>query len=344
VEGARGTETPEQAVGLAEPGTIQNAPLPLPPYWADPTPLYYFERWPLQELSGLAKGRIKAKLSKIHADILENKAGERPEIDGWRRAYNVFASAFEAANLLTKDLIRKNIPEMVADAGTSGRWPLGRFSSIKPSGDRSQPLGQEFYHSGRIQLFFKYIEGRIVEWSGKLDLQHSKEDGDAQRRPELGDESGTLTSGESKSQEAQGAPVPQAGGRTSPEQASKAEPDLTRKQQQRVAEAGKKLDEAFEVQELQHRTGSAPEAIEVDEHAGVGFGSVNREERLQSFIAAHHGTTLADIKYSARVYTSDFQDWRGGHVKQESVMSKRIEDVLSGATQLKKKPRKRRPD
>jgi hypothetical protein len=275
-EGARGTETLAQAVGLAEPGTIQNAALSLPPYWEDPTPVYYFERWPLQALSGLAKGQIKAELAKIHADILENKAGERPEIDGWRRAYNVFASAFEAANLLTEDLIRKTIPEMVADAGTSGRWPLGRFSSILPSGDHSQRLGQEFYHPGRIWLFFKYIEGRIVEWGGKLDLQHSKEDRGAQQPT--------------------GEPT---------------------------------------------RAGDAHNSTQSSSAAWLA-GSP--EDRLQAFIGAHPGTTLADIKYSARVHTPDFQDWRGGHVKQQSVMSKRIEDVLSGTTQLEKKPRKRRPD
>ena len=167
--------------------------------------MYYFERWPLQALSGPAKGRIKAELAKIHAYILENKAGERPEIDGWRRAYDVFARAFEAANLLTEDLIRKTIPEIVADAGTSGRWALGRFSSVMPSGDRSQGLGQEYYHPGRIWLFFKYIEGRIVEWSGILDFQRSKENGDAQHRPSHDSE--TRASGESESPEAHRAPV-----------------------------------------------------------------------------------------------------------------------------------------
>lgn len=198
---------PVSVVAATNLDEIQNAASHLPPYWEDPTPVYYFERWPLQALRGPAKGRIKAKLAKIHADILENKAGQRPEIEGWRWAYNVFASEFEAANLLTEDLIRKTIPEMVADAGTSGRWAFGHFSSIIPSGDRSQRLGQEFYHPGRIWLFFKYIEGRIVEWSGKLDLRHSKEDGDAQHRPELDDDSETLTSGESESPEAHRAQV-----------------------------------------------------------------------------------------------------------------------------------------
>ncbi len=80
------------------------------------------------------------------------------------------------------------------------------------------------------------------------------------------------------------------------------------------------------------------------EHAEVGSEPLSREERLQAFIVAHPGTTLADIKYSARVHTSEFQDWRNDRLKQESVMSQRIEDVLSGATQLKKKPPKTHKD
>jgi hypothetical protein len=70
----------------------------------------------------------------------------------------------------------------------------------------------------------------------------------------------------------------------------------------------------------------------------------SREEGLQAFLAAHPNATLADIKYSARVYTADFQDWRNNRLKDQSVMSVRIEDVLSGTTQLKKRPRKRRPE
>jgi hypothetical protein len=56
----------------------------------------------------------------------------------------------------------------------------------------------------------------------------------------------------------------------------------------------------------------------------------------------HPGTTLADIKYSGNVFTAEFQDWRRGKLKSGSVMSGRIEDVLSGVTPLKKKPRKPR--
>jgi hypothetical protein len=91
------------------------------------------------------------------------------------------------------------------------------------------------------------------------------------------------------------------------------------------------------------KSGSAPMCGE-DEHPTGGSGPLSREERLQAFLAVHAGSTLADIKYSARVYTPDFQDWRCGHLKEQSVMSGRIENILSGAGQLMKKPRNRRPN
>src|ERR1051326_533809 len=89
-----------------------------------------------------------------------------------------------------------------------------------------------------------------------------------------------------------------------------------------------------------HRRGSATS----DRLEGDRSVPSSREGRLQAFIRANPGTTLADIKHSARVHTPDFQNWRGGDLKPESVMSGRIEDVLSGNAHLKKKPRKRRRD
>jgi hypothetical protein len=68
------------------------------------------------------------------------------------------------------------------------------------------------------------------------------------------------------------------------------------------------------------------------------------EDRLSFFMRTHPGTSLADIKYSAMVHSAEFQDWRRGELKSDSVMSKRIEDVLSGAKPLSKKPRKPRPE
>ena len=65
------------------------------------------------------------------------------------------------------------------------------------------------------------------------------------------------------------------------------------------------------------------------------------EYRLAHFMQEHPDTTYADIKDSARVHTPEFQDWRKGKLKPNSVMTGRIEEVLSGATALTKKPSKR---
>ena len=68
------------------------------------------------------------------------------------------------------------------------------------------------------------------------------------------------------------------------------------------------------------------------------------EDRLAQFMQEHLDTTYADIKFSAEVYTAEFQDWRKQKLKPTSVMSKRIEDVLSGHTPLLRKPPKSRAD
>lgn len=72
------------------------------------------------------------------------------------------------------------------------------------------------------------------------------------------------------------------------------------------------------------------------------LASQDRERRLLEFRRAHPGTTLADIKYTAQVHTAEFQDWRNDLLKSESVMSDRIEEVLSGSTPILKKPDGRR--
>lgn len=69
-----------------------------------------------------------------------------------------------------------------------------------------------------------------------------------------------------------------------------------------------------------------------------------RKERLTRFQTQNPGVTLADIKFSANVHTPDFQDWRNNKMRDKSVMAERIEDVLSGARPLQKKPRKKQAD
>jgi hypothetical protein len=89
----------------------------------------------------------------------------------------------------------------------------------------------------------------------------------------------------------------------------------------------------------------AAEAPVGDGSAALSRGRAvgTHEDRLAQFMEEHPWATYADIKYSARVHTSEFQDWRRGKLKIDSVMAIRIENVLSGATSLEKKPHKPRP-
>jgi hypothetical protein len=148
------------------PGTIG-----LPAYWENPDPLYYFDRWDLSPLPSDALKRIQARLLKVHADFLDNKAGDIPEIECWRRAYDIFAREFARARKSEEGVLTGRIPAMVADAGTSGRWKWGRNGLDQAFGQYNERLGSGWYSSGYIRRFLRILEGRIAEWRGKLILQ-----------------------------------------------------------------------------------------------------------------------------------------------------------------------------
>ena len=103
---------------------------------------------------------------------------------------------------------------------------------------------------------------------------------------------------------------------------------------------------------LEQNTPKAEEVLDSVQSTGQSGTSVEdivsavegREERLQAFQKDHPGATLADIKYSADVYTSDFQKWRRGDLLSQSVMSVRIEEVLLGLRPFKKKRPKPRDE
>jgi hypothetical protein len=68
--------------------------------------------------------------------------------------------------------------------------------------------------------------------------------------------------------------------------------------------------------------------------AANGNGTAeSREARLQEFIRQQN-TSVAGVGRTARVAKPDMQRWRRGEMKSESVMARRIEDVLSGKTPL----------
>jgi hypothetical protein len=66
----------------------------------------------------------------------------------------------------------------------------------------------------------------------------------------------------------------------------------------------------------------------------------SREERLQGFIK-EHDTKIAAVCRSAKVFKANMQQWRHEELADDSVMSERIEDVLSGKTPLVRRGKKK---
>jgi|ERR1039458_7496824 hypothetical protein len=82
----------------------------------------------------------------------------------------------------------------------------------------------------------------------------------------------------------------------------------------------------------QHSDISDTEPAEAANPVGV-TGRLNREERLQDFIAKNQ-TSIAAVSQAARVFKPQMQQWRHEQLGDTSVMSERIEKVLSGETPL----------
>jgi hypothetical protein len=61
----------------------------------------------------------------------------------------------------------------------------------------------------------------------------------------------------------------------------------------------------------------------------------SREERLQAFVR-EHGTTIAAVRQAAAVAKPNMQQWRKEELHDSSVMSARIEAVLSGKRSMKR--------
>jgi DNA-binding transcriptional regulator YiaG len=160
-----------KTAGLKSQASIPDTKEPV--YWNDPTPLHYFERWSLSELSAAARDSIQGRLLQIHGAFLNNEVGEPTHVLCWRKTFNVLAGEFFKAGLLTEQMLITTIPGMVADASASGRWLWGRHSCSCPTDDFSEQVGTEFWRPGFIQAFFRrHLEGTITTWRGR-QLSHA---------------------------------------------------------------------------------------------------------------------------------------------------------------------------
>jgi hypothetical protein len=139
-----------------------------PLYWNDPTPLHYFERWSLSELSAVARDSIQGRLLQIHGAFLNNEIGEPTHVWCWRKTFDVLAGEFLKAGSLTEQRLITTIPGIVADASASGRWLFGRHSCNCPTDDFSEQVGTEFWSPEFIQDIFRgHLEGTITTWRGR---------------------------------------------------------------------------------------------------------------------------------------------------------------------------------
>lgn len=84
-----------------------------------------------------------------------------------------------------------------------------------------------------------------------------------------------------------------------------------------------------------HGEAQPPETAALAEAAANGKSAAEpREVRLQAFIHQHN-TSIAAVSEAAAVHKPDMQHWRHDELSDDSVMSRRIENVLSRKTPLK---------
>jgi hypothetical protein len=96
--------------------------------------------------------------------------------DCWRRAYDSIARQFQAAKLLSDEIVDVVVPAIVADASASAGWFDERWSQVRPSALFNERMGGRFYLPWRVFDFFEALEGRMTHWRGQLLLRSGQED------------------------------------------------------------------------------------------------------------------------------------------------------------------------
>jgi hypothetical protein len=97
-------------------------------------PLQWFDEWGLENLSALGRDRIREVLADAHADVIESGADHESRIRraSMQRVFDLIASEYHGAGLLTESMLTEAIPRMVHDAAVSGRWQTGVLEKKKP--------------------------------------------------------------------------------------------------------------------------------------------------------------------------------------------------------------------
>jgi hypothetical protein len=128
-------------------------------------PLLHFLAWPLEKLPTEARRSIRRGLLEIHGKFLDRRMDV---VESWRATYDLVADAFDGAKILSEDSLKRQIPEVVADAAAGGGWSCEPLSRTRPTGIFSVRFGSQFYQLWRLNSFLQALSGRTSYWSGRL--------------------------------------------------------------------------------------------------------------------------------------------------------------------------------
>lgn len=131
------------------------------------SPAIHFIKEPLQRLTPVARTTLRASLLKTQAGFQD---GVKTPLECWREAYDIIATEFDEAKLLSDELLDESIPRMVADASDTHGWGLEPMGKSIPSAIYNVQFGSQFLPPWRVEVFRESLKGRISYWRGQLML------------------------------------------------------------------------------------------------------------------------------------------------------------------------------
>ncbi len=141
----------------------------------------WVDHWAIHGLSQDHRKKIKAKLMRVDAEFWRSPDAAGAELDFMRRAFAGIAEVLSAAGLLTEELVRHRIQELVWDSAIAGGWY--RFAA--ETQDNIFPERQGHYWVWRDDgIDWKGLfHSETKEWLAWL-LENTPEDGGASRPPD----------------------------------------------------------------------------------------------------------------------------------------------------------------
>jgi hypothetical protein len=147
---------------------------------ADDGPTKWVDEWPLPGLSAVDRIKIKAALLKAHAAFHRSDwrdYGERA-ISPMQQAFVSIAAVLFEANLLTLEILEKQLRLFVVESAAAGDWLM--FSGVAADEQRTEIFPGYFGNATRWKAFnerlYLVFAAETAEWHSKL-LDRSVQEG-----------------------------------------------------------------------------------------------------------------------------------------------------------------------